>query len=233
MDGKPLKEIIAEGMASQGWSVKKLAESSNIPERYLHLLLEGDLKKLPPAPYVRGYLGKIAQLLELDKNDLWQTYKDEIDGNISGPSDRLPVNRFAIRTFNKKILISGIILLLLIGYFGFNLDKLIGLPSLTVNSPKETTVISLEPVFVIRGKTDTSNKLTINGEQTYLDENGIFAKELTLQEGLNSFEIIAKKFLGGEISVIKKIIFQKNDFGEIISESTPPPVSADQKKPNP
>lgn len=209
MDGRQLKEIIAEALSQQNFSVKKLVETTNIPENYIKLFLDGQLHKLPPAPYVRGYLTKIAQVLGLDKDELWQVYKNEVKTYSSGPLDRLPSNRFVIKSGGKKILFFGVLGLMVVSYLIWNANQLIGVPYLQINNPSENTTIVSYPVFMIDGKTDVSNKLTINNEQIYIDKDGQFKKKYDLQSGLNNFEIVAKKFLGREMKIIKKIIYEE------------------------
>ena len=62
-------------MDLRGMTVEKLADLSDIPERYLKALEGGDFKNLPPSPYARGYLMKIALILNVDGELLWQIYK--------------------------------------------------------------------------------------------------------------------------------------------------------------
>lgn len=228
-DGRQLKEVIAEGMDAKGFTVKKLAEATGVAEGYLKLFADGDLRKLPPAPYVRGYLTKIAHVTDLDRDDLWHRYRSEIGGlGSSGPADRLPNNRFAIKTQRKKLLLAGTLAVMIAAYLGWNARALIGVPRLTLTEPAEETTSAAEPSAVIAGRTDSSAKLTINGEQLYLEGNGQFRKEYALQEGLNNFEVIAKKFLGGQAQLTRKIIFQKPQLPSPVSE-TPSSTGAVRK----
>lgn len=208
MESRQLKDILAEAIDNKNFNIKKLSEITGIHERHLKLLLEGGLRKLPPAPYVRGYLTKISQALGLDRDELYQIYKNEIEGFSSGPEDRLPGNRFVIRSSGKKIIFYGILGLAIASYLLWNMDKLLGVSYLEVIYPDEDSISVFEESIVIEGKTDFSNKLTINNEQIYLDKDGHFKKEYSLQEGLNTFEIISKKFLGRESRVMKKVIKQ-------------------------
>ena len=209
-ESRQLKEIIAEAIDNKNFGVKKLSEATGIHEHHLKLFLEGELSKLPPAPYVRGYLTKIAQALDLDRDHLFRVYKNEVDNKktSSGPTDRLPDNRFAIKSRGKTFIFSAILASAVVVYLIWNANKLIGAPYLAVIRPSEEAVTTSQSSVTIEGKTDFSNKLTINGEQIYLEKDGRFQKEYDLQEGLNNFEIIAKKFLGREIKVIKKVIME-------------------------
>lgn len=208
-DGKQLKDVIGETLDREGIGLKKLGEATNVPEAYLKFLLEGQPQRLPPLPYVRGYLTKIAQFLGLDRDDLWRLYKNESAGQRSGSSDLLPGNRFAIKTKGKKIIVAVILGLAVLIYLVWNLSQYLGAPVLEISLPATATTVSSEETTVIEGRTDYSNKLTINNEQIYLDKDGHFKKEYPLQEGLNYFEIIAKKFLGGETKIIRKVVYQK------------------------
>ena len=69
---KPLQELLKEQVAIKGYNVERLTRITGIPERYIEGLLSGDYDKLPPAPYVRGYLLTIAPLLDLNADELWE-----------------------------------------------------------------------------------------------------------------------------------------------------------------
>jgi hypothetical protein len=208
-DGRQLRDIINETLDRENISVKKLSETTNVPESYLKFLLDGQPQRLPPSPYVRGYLTKIAQFLDLDRDSLWELYKSESNEYRSGALDRLPDNRFALKTKGKKIIVAVILGIAVLVYLIWNLSQYLGAPILEISLPATETTTSSEETTVIEGRTDYSNKLTINNEQIYLDQDGHFKKEYPLQEGLNYFEIVAKKFLGGETKIIRKVVYQK------------------------
>ena len=44
-------------------SLEKLAELSGVSLRHVEALLLGETHKLPPAPYIRGYLVKMGHIL--------------------------------------------------------------------------------------------------------------------------------------------------------------------------
>ena len=209
-ESRQLKEILAEAIDDKNFGVKKLSETTGIHERHIKLFLEGELSKLPPAPYVRGYLTKISQTLGLDRDELFRIYKNEVENQktSSGPADRLPSNRFAIKSRGKTFIFLTVLVLAVVTYLIWNANKLIGAPYLEVTLPDRETITTDQSSVVIEGKTDFSNKLTINGEQIYLEKDGHFQKEYDLQEGLNNFEIIAKKFLGRDARIVKKVIMQ-------------------------
>ncbi|MEE8131768.1 MAG: helix-turn-helix domain-containing protein [Candidatus Paceibacterota bacterium] len=204
---KNLTEIFHEALEFRGLNIEKLSELTNIPEMYLIALHDADFKKLPAAPYVRGYLMKIAEVLRIDGEVLWQTYKNE-NIKTSGAKDKLPSNRFLIKPFKKRMLIFGFVAILVIIYLVWQIDNLLGIPKIEITNPAFPTVIVNESNLKLSGETDIQNKLTINNEEIFVGEDGRFEKEIYLQPGINTIEFKIKKLLGKEVKVVRQIIYQ-------------------------
>lgn len=205
---KSFNEILKERFRDKGCSVEKLSGLTSIPDRYLTALLEGDFKKLPPAPYVRGYLIKIAALLDLNPQELWESYKDDQSIKSSGAEDKLPSNRFAIKSVNKKMAM-GIIAGVLVGsYLIWNVGHLIGRPKLEIAYPLAQTIILVEPLVTVSGNIDPADKLFINEQETVVGGDGAFEMDYGLEPGLNTVELKVKRFLGRETKAVRQIIYQ-------------------------
>ncbi|MDP3729198.1 MAG: helix-turn-helix domain-containing protein [bacterium] len=186
----------------------KLAELSGISERYIVAIQNIDTKKLPAAPYIRGYLKKISEVLDLDYAEVLELYKKELEQKTSGKHDTLPINRFAIKRFSKKIFIY-IGLCVLVGmYLIMNSNRLLGKPNLVIAYPStELTAVSTSTIM-LTGNLHRQDKLTINGEELFIDADNTFESEYTLQPGLNTIEFKAKRLLGKEITVLRQIMFE-------------------------
>ncbi|MFH1759332.1 MAG: helix-turn-helix domain-containing protein [Patescibacteria group bacterium] len=209
MEHATFKEFLQEYIDIKGLSLKKLSDSTGVPERYIESLLESNYDALPPAPYIRGYILKLSTVLDFDKEEMWRLYKKESGYHSSGAFDKLPSNRFAIKKLNKKLAVYVGLGLILIIYLGLNFNKLLGAPELEITYPLSANLIVQEPLVSIEGLTDAGNKVTINGEELFVDKGGRFQKEYALDPGLNTLDIVASKFLGKEITTTKKIIYQK------------------------
>src|SRR3989344_1531730 len=109
-NSKNLKDILQEYLELKGYSLPRLQQATGIPERYLEAMIKGEFHKMPAAPYFRGYLLKIAEVLNMDGQELWRQYQKEMEIKSSGPSDRLPENRFAIKSIKKSWIIGIVIL---------------------------------------------------------------------------------------------------------------------------
>ena len=101
---KDLKTLLNEALDLKNVNHEKLAELTGVPERFLWAIQNVEVEKLPPAPYIRGYIQKISEALHLNHDELWELYKKELEHKTSGVYDTLPVNRFAIRHLTRKTL---------------------------------------------------------------------------------------------------------------------------------
>ncbi len=209
---KTLGEIIVEALKLRNLNTGKLSELTDIPVNYLIALSDDDLTELPSAPYVRGYLVKIADVLKIDANALLRAYKQEISLQslkTSGSSDKLPSNRYALNILTKKIVIvSGITFVLIIFYLIWQTSGFFGTPKIEIINPLVDGIIIDNSTIRLSGEISAGDKLVINGEEVLSEENGRFEKDFSLQPGINTFEFKVKRFLGKETKIIRQIIYQ-------------------------
>lgn len=209
---KNLGELISEALHLRSLNIEKLSEVTDIPVHYLIALSNADLKRLPPAPYVRGYLAKIAQILRVDAESLLMAYKQELfirPSKISGPLDKLPPNRYAFKASGKrKFIIIAAVLVLAVMSLIWGLSGFWGTPQIKITSPAADNLIVNDSSIKISGEASSRDKLTINNEEILVDKNGRFEKDFSLQPGINTIEFKIKRFLGKEISVVRQIVYQ-------------------------
>lgn len=204
---KTINGILDEALDAKGLNLEKLAQITDIPMNYLNALYRGDFKQLPPAPYARGYINRIAEVLNIDAQNVWQIYKDNL--KTSGEEDKLPANRFAFKKIKKrKFVIIGLAVIILI-YLGLQGGKFLGIPSIEISNPSADNAIINNAIIDLRGKIDPQDKLTINGEDLSTDANGYFEKNFSLDPGLNMIEFKVKRLLGKEIKITRQVIYQQ------------------------
>ncbi len=222
---KSLSEILSEAIALRGLSPEKLAEMTNIPKRYILALQECDERNIPAAPYVRGYLAKIATVLDIDSAPLYAAYK-ELNLKKSGCSDELPRNRFAIVKSKKGLFLGLFAFLIVTILIGIRLEALLGIPTIEVNIPAKVDdrdfLETRDRMFTIEGRIDSKDSLIIEGEPIPVSAEGRFSKDIPLEAGLNRFEIKVKRFLGKEKTVIRNVFYITDDSSESSEEETAP-----------
>lgn len=203
--------MLTEILQEKNINLAKLSELTGISERFLKALIEDKYEKLPAAPYIRSYLFKIADALNADGEKLWQEYQKSTLLKKSGSNDHLPLNRFSPKPLNKKIIIT-LILLVIAGYIAFQYKLFLGKPTLSLLGQLATSTnpVIAESNLKIEGLVKSGDQLTINKENTYVDENGYFQKDFSLQPGLNVVQFQIKRFLGRETTVTKQVLYLPN-----------------------
>jgi len=208
-ENKSLSNLILDSLRLKGMSVEKLAQVTGISEMFLEQLLEEKFEKLPSYPYMRGYLIKIGNVLNLDGEKLWQEYIRHNQAiKSSGRHDRLPSNRFAFSLFGKKAIYATIALLFFAGYMSFRLADFFQQPKLDLENITETMTVKTKELK-IKGKINPKNNLTLNNEEVYADKDGNFEKDILLQTGFNTLTFKIKKFLGKEFTVTKQVFYEE------------------------
>jgi len=205
------KTTFNELLVNRAISAAKLSELSGVPERYIEALRIGNFNHLPSAPYVRGYLNKIAAIFGTDPAELWRKYKNESEPKTSGGEDLLPENRFSLKKLSKSKIAIGAAALALIIYAGLRFSDILGLPKLTVDSPATATLITSLDNFEVRGSIKPGDSLTINGESESTASDGKFQKVIRLYPGINTIDFRVKHFLGQEMQVIRQIIYSPDN----------------------
>ena len=171
---KNFKQFLREKLREKGLNAQKLAELLDISPKHLSQILEDSNDDLPAMPYVRGYLREIADVLDIDADELWAMYKKEYDLKSSGASDVLPKNRFASRPINKKLIIIVVAVLALLVYLIPAVSDFIGRPSLEIYSPLSDKVRTDQQIFYLKGwKTTTLGEVV---EITSSKRNAFMAK---------------------------------------------------------
>ncbi|MBU4348347.1 helix-turn-helix domain-containing protein [Patescibacteria group bacterium] len=209
MDKENLQTIFEEALKEKDLTYKKLSILTSVPEKFIIALKNMETHKLPATPYIRGYLEKICEVLDLNLQDIWTVYKEGIEHKSSGSFDKLPTNRFVIQKLNKKTVISFLTAIIIIIFFASNFNNFFSKPYLKITNPKDSLMVVSEPLINLTGQIRSVDKLTINGEEVVANPAGDFELAYELQLGLNTIEFKVKKILGKENSQIKQIIFEE------------------------
>ncbi|MBI5220670.1 MAG: helix-turn-helix domain-containing protein [Candidatus Liptonbacteria bacterium] len=187
--------LLAAKMKERGLPLRKLSEVSGISTKHLEALLRGANSQLPPAPYVRGYLIKLGEVLDFDGQAAWESFRREGRVQVSGGSDALPKNRFALPRSAKPVAITLLFLAVLI-YLGLRLWA--WQPELKVVQPATLAVSTSTESVTLAGYASPGAQVYINAELVPATDSGDWQKTVLLEPGLNTFVIGARRRLGGE-----------------------------------
>ncbi len=210
----PFEVFLAEQLKNHGITLKKLSDVTGIAPVHLENLVHGNYDEMPSAPYFHGYLSEIGRVLGFDAEEWWVKLKKEGLVKNSGPQDELPRNRFVRQSAPKLLWGLAAAAGLLAIYFAFAFPRIFGTPSLTVVYPVENPSVATTTTVTIQGTVRNadavylSNGSTSSSDEIMIAPDGSWQKTVLLQNGLNTFEISAKKFLGGETSITEQILYQ-------------------------
>ncbi|MBI4094527.1 MAG: helix-turn-helix domain-containing protein [Candidatus Liptonbacteria bacterium] len=207
-DREEFEVFFKERLKEHGLSLKKLSEITAISERHLANLAGGRYEDLPAAPYLRGYLIRIGQVLGFQGEEWWERLRAEGVLKGAGPEDELPHNRFRAGAPPRVFLFTIAVAILAVAYFGVRARDIFGTPLLAVTAPDAPITNTASSTVRIAGILAGGDRITINGEVTELRAGGAWQKEVTLAPGLNTFEIRASKFLGREARVMRQIFYE-------------------------
>ncbi len=196
--------LLQELMEAKGLDAGKLSDLTDVPQRFISSLVSGDFNDLPSEPYIRGYLFKIAGILEADPNFLWRSFRQSAEIRSSGPEDILPANRFGLKKASSKKIWILLAALVLVGFLGFRINSILGKPTLDVSLPE----VTMSQIVKVTGQVNPGDTLTLNNEVIYPDKSGRFEKEIQLEPGLNTLEFRAKRYLGRETKVVRQVLYQ-------------------------
>ena len=185
----------------------KLSDLTDVPQRFISSLVSGDFNDLPSEPYIRGYLFKIAGILDADPNFLWRSFRQSAEIRSSGSGDILPANRFGLKKVSNKKIWILLAALVLVGFLGFRINSILGKPTLDVSLPE----VTVNHVVKVTGQVNPDDTLTLNNEVIYPDKGGRFEKEIQLEPGLNTLEFRVKRYLGRETRVVKQVLYKPNN----------------------
>lgn len=228
------QQFFAARLKEKGVSPKKLSDITGITPSHIENLLHGDFVHMPSAPYFRGYLLRIGKVLEFSGEEWWERLRAGGAVRNSGKLDMLPKNRFLKQSPPKFLWALGAIVIVLI-YLVFQAPRILGKPTLAITSPAQTPFTTEANIFTLEGTVRNADSLSLNGDPITIAPDGRWQKGVLLQNGLNSFQLSAKKFLGGQTDVVEQILYQPvNQPGSTASSSassTGPAVHFQQNTP--
>lgn len=206
-DNMPFEQFFAEKIKERNISLKKLSEVTGIAPAHIESLLRGDFESMPSSPYFHGYLLHLGSVLEFDGEEWWLRLKKDGVVKNSGEFDTLPSNRFIKKSPPKYLWFVGIGIIVII-YIAFQAPHILGKPSLAISFPNQNPYNTASSTLILSGTVHNADSLTLNGDTVTIANDGSWEKGVLLQNGQNSFAIVAQKFLGGTTQITEQILYQ-------------------------
>ena len=81
-------------------------------------------------------------------------------------------------------------------------------PTITISYPDQNPAVTASDNITLVGLVTNGSRVYVNGESVEITTDGLWEKTISLGSGINPVEIKAKKFLGGETTIIQQILYE-------------------------
>lgn len=192
-----------------GLTLFSLEQKTRIAEKYLKAIEENNFSALPLArAYRLAYIREFAKAINYSpEKAIYQFIKENGLGDIETIHPQSNIKKMQLYLTSwlvRSILIAGIIIVF-IGYLAWQVKGVLTPPNLLIYAPIEGVIIN-QSETVVEGETEKEAQLTINGQETRVNEQGKFNTTLNLSTGVNTITITATKKHGKTITITRHVV---------------------------
>jgi len=197
-------------------SVEEAVQATKINRKYLEAIEQGNYKQLPGEVYVRNFLKKYAEFLQLDVEEVIGQYAKE-HGVVKQITNQGP--RFVQRHVDAKPLLTPkrlrrlgfiIVVLIVLGYIAWQVWSIVRPPELIIDYPPARLTIQ-DQTIEVRGYTEPESTVTINGQEALINAQGEFSEQVGLHVGLNTIKVVSKKERSRAQTIIQQVLVQERE----------------------
>jgi cytoskeletal protein RodZ len=182
---KTVGSVLTEARNSVGLSYEELSQRTHIKEAYLRALDQNQFEELPNGPFVRGFLRSYAIEVGLSPESVLAIYRRDTGSEkktFFAPKALLQPLRKGLRAWMTPQSLGFLVVVAAVAMFlGVQWYLLTQPPVVVLDTPKEGQELS-SPV-VVRGKTATDARVTVNDQPVAVDQEGVFSISLEFDAG--------------------------------------------------
>ena len=208
-----MPEYLHETRMTLGMDIETVARLTQIPEKYLLGLEEGNYELLPADVYVQGYLRSLGAVYHVSADLLIKQFGRErgLDKTVkpiskkSSSSSRITAARFSFTPRSITVIFVVLVLVSSLSYLAWQLRSVSAAPDLTVLYPDSNIALSSRNVL-LRGETELGSRVYVNGQEILVDEAGEFREVINLTEGTNRLVIVSRNKFGNETTLERVVV---------------------------
>jgi len=210
---KTVGSILQEARISQKISLEQAETATKIRMKFLQAIESDEYSGLPSLSYAKGFVKNYSEYLGLDSGRVLaflrrQTAEETRSSLLpKGVSEPLGKSLFQLTPGNFLAGILAALVLIFLGYLGFQYRKLNQPPGLSVDSPTNQLVTNERRVDIL-GKTDPDATVTVNGINVLVRGDGKFFDQIQLDSGVNKITIVATSRFGKTTTVVREVGLQ-------------------------
>lgn len=201
-------------------TILEMSERTHIAPKYILALEQSDFNQLPKAKAFRlAYVREYASALGLNSADCIEQFTREdgfSDAPVIHPHKTIRWLRFSsLSLFLRNASVIGGVFLFA-GYLLWQIHGVLQPPRLAIYSPLEGLVLH-SPNTTVQGETEPESRLTANGTDIMVDEQGRFEAKINLSNGINTIVITAAKKHGKTTTITRHLVVQEKSKGDSLS----------------
>jgi len=210
---KTVGSILKDARGAKNITLVQAESATKIRLKFLQAIESDDYSGLPSLSYAKGFVKNYSEYLELDSGRVLAFFRRQtaevtrsslLPKGVSGPIDR---SLFQLTPGKFLAGILAALVLIFLGYLGFQYRKLNQPPGLSVDSPTNQLVTNERRVDIL-GKTDPDATVTVNGINVLVRGDGKFFDQVQLDSVVNKITIIATSRFGKTTTVIREVGLQ-------------------------
>lgn len=207
--GEYLKQVREDLKLSEAYVISK----TGIKPKFLKSLEAGDYENLPPDVYVFGFLKEMASLYSVDPNELVNQYKKEkkiqqqleVSRGVTSSWVKRKISSLVITPRRLSVAVGLVFMAATVAYIIWQVASINRVPNLEIFEPKDRQIVK-ESYVVVRGKTDPGMTISVNNENVFVDQDGIFKIQLGVSNGPKELTIMAKNKFDTSVSKTISIV---------------------------
>lgn len=212
-----VSELLKKSREELGLRIVDVEKRIGVAKKYINALENNDFCQLPAKIYCIHFVRKYAQFLNLDVDDILETFKKEYTvfkktQGMYNPS--LKKNKKSLTFFEllvvPKLLRSvmiGVVGLCFLVYLFFGVRNIFAKPLLKIHSPENNVTVN-ESIVELSGTIDENAQVFINDQEILTTIDGEFETILNLNKGVNIIEVKAINKHGVENVELRKILVE-------------------------
>ena len=207
---KTVGSILKKAREEKGLSHKEVFQIIKIHPRFLEALEKSDWDVFSSGVHAKGFLKNYAEYLGLNVDEILAFFRrdyDEKKNNKKIKSTIRPLSapRLVVTPGLVLAVATAVFVTLFFGYIIYQYRSFAGAPILILDQPQADLTVS-DPLLNVVGRTDPDAAVFLNGQEISTGERGTFSAHITLAEGVNTLNFIAKNKLGKENKVTRTVV---------------------------
>lgn len=205
--GERLRQLRVEA----NLTLDDLGEELSIATKHLQAIEESRYQDLPGKVYARNFVRQYIARMDLNQAAAMERFEQEY-AVVSAPQQRrnplLPRRAQVEHPWwyrHGRLLMAGVVVVVVIGYFAWQIVQLLTPPELVVTDPAQDMSVTAT-TLTVRGNTEPNTEVKINNGPVEVATNGSFSVTIDLQVGLNTLKVTAKKKRSGERVVVRQVL---------------------------